>query len=258
MAKIWAFALVLFLVGTSHLCSAAENKTEADDHHDHDHKEEKKEDAHGHHKCACEAREQGWKIDCVDKAAMQAAQDHLNKEENHCDEKNKCTKEFLILQAHHDHCPHDSVPTGAEKLIHQVEKAYTSCEIPRQFNKDFSACPAVKCTDKAGFEAAAKALKDNNCTTSCKSDVCKSNFQTILSGHDNCEEDELPTAVEEALHDFEESCEDNLCNTLDKPYFADGEKCEEEENVDGTANSGARTFASVAACAFAAAALFLA
>ena len=46
--------------------------------------------------------------------------------------------------------------------------------------------------------------------------------------HDTCDEDLLPITLEKALHDFEEVCENALCNSISEPFQP---VCEEEEAV---------------------------
>ena len=36
--------------------------------------------------------------------------------------------------------------------------------------------------------------------------------------HDNCDHDDLPTTLEKTLHDLEDICEANLCNTVSAPF----------------------------------------
>jgi hypothetical protein len=43
--------------------------------------------------------------------------------------------------------------------------------------------------------------------------------------HDTCKEDQLPTALEKTLHDHEEACEDNLCNTSPAAFTLDTSVC---------------------------------
>jgi hypothetical protein len=47
----------------------------------------------------------------------------------------------------------------------------------------------------------------------------------MLMAHDTCEEDQLPTALETTLHDLEEACEDNLCNTSPAVFTLDTSVC---------------------------------
>ena len=44
-------------------------------------------------------------------------------------------------------------------------------------------------------------------------------------GHDTCDEDDLPSIAEKALHDYEESCEDQLCNSRTTFYDPSKESC---------------------------------
>merc|ERR1712048_852683 len=118
--------------------------------------------------------------------------------------------------------------------IHDFEEKYEDCFIPRQFNPDLSACPKVDCKASDSFTKAAETLAVSACDTSCASDECKTAFQTILSGHDNCEEDDLPSGVENALHDYEDACEDVQCNTRSTPYNPDEEVCDDhDDHKDG-------------------------
>jgi hypothetical protein len=45
-------------------------------------------------------------------------------------------------------------------------------------------------------------------------------------GHDTCDESALPIVVEKALHDYEDSCEDVLCNSGSTTYDPSKETCE--------------------------------
>lgn len=219
-------AALIALVAAAALVLASTNPVlaEGDDHDDHDH-----DHAHGH-KCACEAKEFNFTISCDDLGTteIESAIEFLKNPANDCKEKMKCEREYLILQAHHDHCPSDVLPKDAEKDFHDFQDSYSDCMIVRQYNAKLSDCAKVDCTDSAAFTKAAADLKDNDCMTSCDSDVCVSAIQTILMGHDTCGEGEVPIEVEKALHDYEEICEANLCNTSSGPVDIFQETCEEE------------------------------
>merc|ERR1711959_179403 len=210
-----ATAVLILLVGFAHLCHAEE------DHHD-----------HAHEKCACLAKEYGVTLSCDDVKQVQTSIDFLEDAANDCNgtASDACKKEYFILQSHHDHCPHDALPESNEKAIHDFEEKYEDCFIPRQFNPDLSACPKVDCKASDSFTKAAETLAASACDTSCASDECKTAFQTILSGHDNCEEDDLPSGVEKALHDYEDACKDVLCNTRSTPYNPDEEVCGDHDD----------------------------
>ena len=89
--------IFLFSVVASHVHAAEE------DHHDHDH-------GHGEHKCACEAIEFGFKLDCSDKAYLVDAMSYLKNSNcnvgDNCAEgaDNDCFLNWLIVQTHHDGC----------------------------------------------------------------------------------------------------------------------------------------------------------
>lgn len=73
-------------------------------------------DDHGSHKCACEAEELGFKIDCSNTQVMEDAMAALQSEncaaDANCDEDadNNCFKNWAIVQSHHDYCPEDGMP----------------------------------------------------------------------------------------------------------------------------------------------------
>jgi hypothetical protein len=212
------------------------------------------QDAHAHgHKCACEAKEMGFTIDCKAPAALTAAEAFLAANSSVCSVKGNtlagCQKNYLLLQAHHDFCPHDDIAATVKQVIHVYEDVYTDCEIPRQFVSTLSACPAVTCTTmKTAGATSAKALYDN-CTSSCASATCKAAFQTVLMAHDVCEEDQLPTTLEKALHDYEEKCEAHLCNSRTTLYDPAAEACPAEAAFSGSAGRVAGVAALVAATA---------
>jgi len=216
-----AISLMVLLLG-----AASFSYAEEDDHDHHD------DHGHAHEKCACVAKEMGMSISCDGaKEAVQKAMEYLEAPENQCKQDEKCAKEYFILQAHHDFCPHDVLPEAAENVLHDFEGSYEDCFIVRQFQENLSACPAVDCSDSAAFVVAADNL-EANCTTACDSSECVASFQTILAGHDTCDEKDLPTSVEKALHNLEETCEAYLCNTSDKPYDPNTETCEDHDDHD--------------------------
>jgi hypothetical protein len=119
------------------------------------------------------------------------------------------------MQAHHDHCLHDQLPTNIEQALHDFEHNYDDCFIKRQYNAALSACPAVTCTDQTPLNNAIVAL-GNGCNTKTLCDstaTCKDAIKKVLMYHDICPEDSLPDTIERALHDYEEPCEDQLCNS---------------------------------------------
>ena len=72
----------------------------------------------GHvHKCACEAEEFGFTIDCDNTAAVSTAMAALQAGGCSADcSTADCEKNFLIVQSHHDYCPEDALPAGRTVL----------------------------------------------------------------------------------------------------------------------------------------------
>jgi len=50
----------------------------------------------------------------------------------------------------------------------------------------------------------------------------------VLTAHDVCPEKDLPNNLEVALHDHEEPCEDQLCNTAEAAFDPYAESCGED------------------------------
>lgn len=142
----------------------------------------------------------------------------------------QCVSNYYVMQAHHDHCAHEDMPLAVETKIHDYESFYEDCEIRRQFDPDLDACPTIDCnnilTDMGNI---VKEMSDANCytgTTCETSATCKEKYQKMLMAHDTCEEAQLPTKLETTLHDYEEKCEPNLCNTSPAAFTLDTSVCE--------------------------------
>ena len=140
----------------------------------HAHGDEEDGHAHGHggQLCGCAQYEADhpFKIDCSDKATINAAIDALIPL---TPSKAECEKvdadgvmynqvNFFIMQAHHDYCDHDTLPTGAEKYFHDWESHCLNCAIKRNYETTLKDCPAVTCSDHSILDAAHFTLV-NNC-----------------------------------------------------------------------------------------------
>jgi hypothetical protein len=176
-------------------------------------------------KCVCQAQDHGWTLDCNDKAAIQAAVDRL--EANAACKAagaktiDACKDDYYVMQAHHDHCLHDQLPTGIEKLLHDYEHFYDDCLIIRQYNPNLGKCPSVNCNDATSMTNAIQTLQaEGACDTStkCAETKCSEAMKIVVTAHDTCPEGNLPDNLEKALHDHEEACEDQLCNTGDAVF----------------------------------------
>ena len=58
-----------------------------------------------------------------------------------------CAQAFLIIQAHHDYCPHDTLTRYEEELFHEWEGKCFGCEIVRKYDPSLKKCPVIDCTD---------------------------------------------------------------------------------------------------------------
>jgi len=126
-----------------------------------------------------------------------------------------CKHNYWLMQMHHDHCPHDALDESIEKGLHDFEEFYTDCTIDRLYDPSKDDCPSVSCSNvNVDLADAVTTLTSSNCKTDCSSTTCKDTFQRILMAHDTCEESQLPTDLENGLHDFEDACENHICNTV--------------------------------------------
>ena len=213
-----AFVLLCSQPAAAHRASTFRTLLGEEDHHDH-----AKVDLP---KCACHAAAEGWKIDCDDQTAMNNALTYLETASNNCKTKDhsaECEKNFNIINTHHDHCNHEEVPETIEKEIHEFEDLYTDCKIERKWYQTGELCAEVHCEEsgiKAELTTEINYLKNNNCNatdSSCAADKkCKAAFQKVLMAHDTCDHDDVPTNVEQTLHDYEEACDSQRCNTATK------------------------------------------
>jgi len=208
-------------------------------------------------KCVCQARAHNWKLDCLTMAPIEAAVDYLKTHANckpyatkdavptGCVAKVKppqdCQDNYYLMQAHHDHCLHDQLPTDIEKALHDFEHNYDDCFVKRQYNSALSACPAVTCSSQAPLNQAIVDL-DAGCNTKSLCDAsatCKAAIKTVLMYHDTCPEDSLPDTIERALHDYEEPCEDHLCNSASAAFDPYAEASDTSEYCVGKISSRA-------------------
>jgi len=259
--------------GTKDLCDAAADSHHCEWHADEGACEHEEEDGSGHdghddheghddhaaqEPCSCQAEEDGWTIDCTDAGVVKVQTafaeleaDGCDASEAACDADSHCQVNYRILQAHHDHCPHDTLPEELEKHFHDFEDTCKEhgCVIARQFVEDSEECPTVDCENQVAMQSAADALV--GCETDCTSTKCSLAFKTVHSFHDFCEHEDLENtagnAIEKNIHDYEDVCsEESACNVV--PQVFDPNIC------DGQVKSGA---AGVAASLFAAAAMAL-
>ncbi|EJK71322.1 hypothetical protein THAOC_07257 [Thalassiosira oceanica] len=167
------------------------------------------------HKCACEAEEMDFKIDCENTQAMTDALYFLNAngctEKGSCDAGTDCEKNYLIVQSHHDSCPKEKIPDVIKDGIHDFDESCIGCDILRAYTKGAPDCPIALCTDTSG-EDAYLSLVEKDCASDCLTDECKGLFLTLSVVHDSCPHGVLTDAVERGLNDLEGPCKEVVCN----------------------------------------------
>jgi len=197
--------------------------------------------------CVCQAKENNWKLDCTNKAKIENAVAELDKNSacKAADPPKDCIDHYYVMQAHHDHCLHDSLPTDIEKKLHAYEHFYSDCFVKRQFDPDLTVCPKVDCNDATAMTQAIATLQAG-CTTSaaCADSECAKAVKIVLMAHDTCSEDLLPNNLETALHDHEEPCEAQLCNTAEEAFDPYAASCEKKDGTEAKDVSAASGFAS--------------
>lgn len=183
-------------------------------------------------KCVCQAKAHSWKLNCTDTAKIEAAVAALEAD-GACagiSPPQTCIDHFYVMQAHHDHCLTDQLPKDVEKKLHKYEQFYTDCHVKRQFDIRLKAgaCKAVTCTDQTSLTLAIQTLQNGDCNTTskCAASSCSAAIKTVLMAHDTCKEDQLPNNLETALHDFEDHCAAELCNSAPAVFDAYAEPCE--------------------------------
>lgn len=200
----------------------------AHDGHDHDDHDDHVE------QCACVAKELGFVIDCKNQSAMSTAYKLLT--DNSCNAAKcktdaACKQAYFLVQAHHDHCLSDQVPKDIEGGLHSFEAFCEGCTVSKQFTPSRAVCPKVACNAAATFTAAHAYLTANNCSSACGSGKCAANFRLIRAAHDTCEHDDVPQDVEVAIHEFEDACAAQECNTVAAAFTP---ACTDDHDHEGT------------------------
>ncbi|EJK76198.1 hypothetical protein THAOC_02055, partial [Thalassiosira oceanica] len=167
------------------------------------------------HKCACEAEEMNFMIDCDDRQAMTDALDFINTngctEKGSCEAGTECEKNYLIVQSHYGLCPEENIPEAIEEGIHDFDESCLGCDILRAYTVGAPDCPAAVCADTSG-EDAYVSLIEKNCASDCLTDECKGLFLTLRVVHESCPNGVLTDAAERGLQDLEGLCKDVVCN----------------------------------------------
>ncbi len=208
--------------------------------HDHDHD-------HGDETCACHSTHDhhSFSLDCSAAAAITASATRLascavTAEACHAveaDGSEPCQTAFFHLVYVHGACPHDTLTTDQEALVHQYDGVCASCGVQRPYDANADTCVVpteAECAaaNNAG-QVAAEALNAavTGGTAACSDSATIASWKMLLAYHDLCDADTLPAVVETAVHAYEEACEDNFCNTVDESYNpADTSACAGEDD----------------------------
>jgi hypothetical protein len=197
--------------------------------------------------CACVAKELGFVIDCKNQTAISTAyktlMDKSCNRSAQCKVDAACKQAYFLVQAHHDHCLSDEVPKDVEGGLHMFEAFCEGCTISKQFTPSRAACPKVACNASADFTAAHAYLNANNCSTACGSLECGAKYQLIRAAHDTCEHDDVPQEVEVAIHEFEDACAAQECNTVAAAFTPTCTDEHDHDHEDDEGTKGATTAA---------------
>jgi len=184
------------------------------DHDEHDHEEDHEDhDEHDHGSCACEAEKYGFTIDCSDTDAMTTAMAALIADG--CDQdclSATCETNFFIVQAHHDYCLHEEVPTVILDGFHDFEGICHECDIVKKRDPALADCPKAVCDGRG--DDAYQGLLEDGCMDGCNGATCGDSYRILRSEHDNCGHDTMSATSAKGLHSFEEVCAVENCNSL--------------------------------------------
>jgi len=103
----------------------------------------------------------------------------------------------------------------------------------------FCACEAeefgfdIDCSNTEAMTTAMDNLATLNCGNDCTSEECEKNWLTVQTHHDYCYNNEIPQAVEDGFHDYDEVCAS--CDIVRKPVEG-AENCPVANCEDGSGN----------------------
>ena len=122
------------------------------------------------------------------------------------------------MQAHHDFCAPSDLPVEVELGFHVYDDLCgEACIVGRQFVPGLATCPVAQCANSTAYTSAVNTL-DTSCTATCTSPTCIAAYRTVRATHDGC--DEIPEAIEVAIHNFEDICAAQECNVVTQAFDA--------------------------------------
>ena len=233
-----SFALLLSCVHFGSVRSASDDSHDSHDSHSHDSHDD---DEHGDEDCPCSAEEYGFEIKCVTETITAAYDSWYEKDCNDTAKSScsdECQKIFYIVQTHHDYCSDELLDSEVLVGFHDLEESKCEeCHIGKQYNPNLDSCPTVMCDNKDDSDAQVAALSMYNCDTNCSSTACESAYQYVRAYHDTCEDGDeaLTEELEEGIHDYEDACSMNECNSADGPQNL---TCTEDHGGEGSGANG--------------------
>ena len=229
---------IVLAAATANVALAAPRAMQVHD-HDHDHD-------HGDESCACHSAhsQHTFSLDCAESDLIAASATTLQGcavtsaacHAVEADGSEPCQTAFFHIYYVHGACPHDTLTEAQENLVHQYEDVCASCGVQRPYDSAVEACATpteAECeatgdSNAAIVAAAALAAAVEAGIAACSDEATIASWKTLLAYHDLCEHDALPVEVENAVHTYEDACEDNFCNTVDASF--DPAVCVEEED----------------------------
>merc|ERR1712054_727862 len=223
-------------------CDDHDDHDDHDDEDDHDDHDDDHDDHEHGEPCYCLAMENAWELDCLNTTGLVLpALEYIIDPFNGCSFEDagsdmSCLNNYHIVQAHHDHCPHDALDVvgewmDVENILHDYEDFFLDCEIGRLYDPTLESCPTVDCENTPAMMEAVATLTSGACEDSCDYS-CSMAFQIVLSVHDVCDEDDVPYVLETSLHDYEEICEEHLRNSVGPDFDITLVDCDDHDDHD--------------------------
>lgn len=99
-------------------------------------------------------------------------------------------------------------------MVHDYEDNCENCDIKKKFDPVLPACDAPICNGTSTTITNAYAALTSasaGCLTSCTA-TCGASFRILRAAHDACDENDITTDIEKAIHDYEDVCKTQSCN----------------------------------------------